>query len=112
MADDNVIFDELLIKSFRQMWNKFPDSALLIYRDRTIVSMNECAERQYGGILSPGIKCNSVNPESHKGCRANEALNKKETITMEYQMGGEDRLSYWQPVEGEADYFIHFSVKK
>jgi hypothetical protein len=102
--------EENLIKSFNQMWGKFPESALLIHRDRTIIAHNEFAEKAWGSIITPRIKCSSLNPGKHGDCKANEALDKKEAMTLEIKMNERDHRAYWMPVTDETDYYIHFGI--
>lgn len=99
--------EEELSKAFEMMWGKFPEPVMLIHRDRTIIAANECCQ-SLGG--APGTKCNAVQPERHKGCKANEALDNNETRSISYNMGETEVISYWMPVSGVADYFVHFGI--
>lgn len=107
--DQNEIIREDLVKAFNQMWGKFPETVLLIHKNRTIVAYNECADKVSKGMLSCGIKCTSC-PGDHSRCRANQALKERKTTTLEVELGGEQRLSYWVPVEDEPDYYVHFNL--
>lgn len=99
--------EEQLIKSFELMWGKFPEPVMLIHRSRTILSVNECC-KMYGGVT--GVKCNAVNPEKHIGCKANEALDSNETRRADTKIGEIQVTSFWVPVSGVPDYFIHFGL--
>lgn len=98
---------EEMIKAFEMMWGKFDEPVMLIHRDRTILVVNEAC-KAFGGV--PGNKCNAVQPEKHRGCKANQALDKNETVSMSYPMRDDNILSYWIPVNGVPDYFIHFGI--
>jgi inner membrane protein involved in colicin E2 resistance len=103
------IIREDLVKAFNQMWGKFPETVLLIHKSRTIVAYNEQAENVSQGMLSCGMKCSSC-PGDHSRCRANEALRERKTTTLEIELAGEQRLSFWVPVEDELDYYVHFNL--
>lgn len=99
--------EEQLIKAFEMMWGKFPEPVMLIHRSRTILAVNQCC-KVYGGV--PGTKCNAVQPEKHAGCKANEALDKNETCISSQKIEEAEITSYWVPVSGVPDYFIHFGL--
>ena len=99
--------EEKLIEAFEMMWGKFPEPVMLIHRNRTILAANECC-KSIGGV--PGVKCNAVQPERHKGCKANEALDKNETRIASASFGETPITSYWIPVSGAADYYVHFGI--
>jgi hypothetical protein len=99
--------EEQLIKAFEMMWGNFPEPVMLIHRSSTIIAANECC-KAFGGV--PGAKCNAIQPEKHKGCKANEALDKNETCTASQKIGETSMTSYWVPVSGVSDYFVHFGI--
>jgi hypothetical protein len=107
--DQNEIIREDLVKAFNQMWGKFPETVLLIHKSRTIIAYNECADKASEGMFSCGMKCTSC-PGDHSKCRANQALKERKTTTLEFEVAGEQRLSYWVPVEDESDYYVHLNV--
>lgn len=98
-----------LVKAFNQMWGKFPETVLLIHKNKTIVAVNEQAEKVSQEMLTCGIKCTSC-PGDHSRCRANEALRERTATSLEVEFGGEQRNSFWVPVEGELDYYVHFNL--
>ncbi|MBM7866319.1 hypothetical protein GTO89_07545 [Heliobacterium gestii] len=99
--------EEKLSQAFQLMWGKFPEPVMLIRRNRTIVAVNECC-KGFGG--APGVKCNAVNPEKHKGCKANQALDKDEAVRQDTVSGETTILGYWIPVSGVPDYYVHFGI--
>lgn len=109
IMEQKEIIREDLVKAFNKMWGKFPEAVLLIHKNRTIVAFNERAKNVSQGILSCGIKCSSC-PGDHSLCRANEALRERKTTTLEIELSGEQRLSFWVPVENELDYYVHFNL--
>ena len=99
--------EEQLSKAFELMWGKFPEPVMLVRRDRTVIANNDLC-KAYGMV--PGNKCNAVNPEQHRGCKANIALDKNEAICEESSFSGANLKTYWIPVNGVADYYIHFGI--
>ncbi|MBC9784359.1 hypothetical protein H1S01_07520 [Heliobacterium chlorum] len=99
--------EEQLAKAFELMWGKFPEPVMLIHRSRTVIAVNECC-KQYGGV--PGTKCNAVNPEKHKGCKANVALDKNEAIRQDSLSGETKIIGYWIPLTCVPDYYVHFGI--
>lgn len=68
------MIDQDVIQAFHLMWDNFPESVMLINKEREIIASNKVGQNV--GRL-PGIKCSSLQPlGSHKGCKANEALKK------------------------------------
>jgi hypothetical protein len=69
------MMDQKTLDAFEQMWGPFPEPVFLVHKDRTILAANELA-RAAG--VPVGIKCYSLNPQSHGDncghCKANIAL--------------------------------------
>jgi hypothetical protein len=95
-----------LIEAFHLMWDRYPEQVRLIDRHFTVIAGNP-AYTEAGG--QTGVKCNVGDPAFHKGCQAIAALNAKETRTVKAEMGGITWESFWVPVAGEEDYYIHFT---
>lgn len=95
-----------LIPAFEMMWGKYHEPVTLIHRSFTIIAVNE-ASRASGGV--PGIKCNAKNPELHTGCQAMEALKTNELKMVVSERDGIHWTSFWIPVSGVPDYYIHFT---
>jgi len=103
------VINEELVNSFRMMWGKFPAPVVLIHKSKTIVSSNEQAQILSEGKLTCGLKCTAM-PGDHKNCKANQALKEQMAKTSPFELNGVPNLSYWVPVDGEADYYLHFCL--
>mgnify|MGYP001571354579 CR=1 FL=1 len=95
-----------IISAFEMMWGKYDEPVRLIRRGFDIIAVNE-AYSAMGGVA--GVKCNATNPEMHKGCKAMEALKTNDTKKVVSEKDGVQWTSYWIPVSGFPDYFIHFT---
>ena len=105
----HAISDELR-SHFRLFWDNFPFPVMLTHKDRTILDRNKAAEAAGYGI---NIKCSDLGPkEAHKGCRANMALNeqKAERVVGYVEMAEAVLDSYWVPLAGKEDLYLHFSI--
>ncbi len=97
---------EELIEAFHLMWDRYPEQVRLIDRSFLVIAGNP-AYIQAGG--QTGVRCNVGDPAFHRGCQAMTALNAGETRTMKTEVGGIAWESFWVPVAGEEDYYIHFT---
>ncbi|MCR4771983.1 MAG: hypothetical protein K5855_06675 [Oscillospiraceae bacterium] len=97
---------EELIEAFHLMWDCYPEQVRLIDRSFLVIAGNP-AYVHAGGRTD--VHCNEGDPEFHRGCRAIAALNAGETRTMKTEVGGITWESYWVPVAGEEDYYVHFT---
>jgi hypothetical protein len=83
---------------------------MLIHRNRTILDRNKAA----GAVgLTTGTRCIDLgNKEDHKGCLANKALDGQTPMrTVAYvEAYGAVLDSYWIPLAGEQDLYLHFSA--
>lgn len=105
MADRQENEDQL-IKAFEMMWGNYNEPVSMIHRSFTVIAVNE-ASKAKGAVT--GVKCNATNPELHKGCMAMEALNKNELKMITTDREGILWTTYWIPVSGVPDYYIHFT---
>lgn len=97
-----------LIESFKLMWGKYPGQVALIHRSFRILAVNEPCRLQ-GGIA--GVMCCADNDcKPHPGCKAMLALKTNESQIASLERGGVPISSYWVPVSGETDYYIHFNA--
>ena len=107
---DSIIKPEI-IKAFYLTWDAFPFVVMLLKKSRTIVAVNKLA-RDLG--ITPGMKCYELTgiKESHKECLANAALEEGVTKrTVAYNDLFRQVLdTYWVPVQGEKDLYIHFNI--
>ncbi len=102
------MIDSKVIEAFQLMWGNFPDPALLIHKNREIIALNE-AGRKMGRVA--GTICSSYGgPEAHRHCLANQALATGRPAFVKRKNGARDRISYWLPLEGQPDLFVHFIV--
>ncbi len=98
--------EQALIDAFQMMWGNYHEPVRLIHRSFRVLSGNSAYINTGGQV---GGKCNASNPELHIGCRAIECLKERKTNCKTSDMGGVRWDSYWVPVEGSNDYFVHFT---
>ena len=99
---------EDVIKAFHLMFDNYPESAMLIDKERNVLAVNKIAPST-GRVA--GIKCATVQPlEQHKGCKLNQALSSKEATYRKKTGTLGDVVSFWVPIDGYPDYFVHFSI--
>ncbi len=100
-----------ILKAFNMMWDHFPAVVMLLGKDRTIVALNKQG-RDVG--IQPGTKCYELTGETgiHDDCLANEALKEgvaKRSVS-HFALANWVLDSYWVPVSGEKDLYIHFAT--
>lgn len=101
-----------VIDAFDMMWGPFPEPVMLIYKDRTILAVNDMARAS--GVPT-GVKCSSLNPENTgdghcKHCKAAKALHSAEPVST-YGVYGERHIKgYWIPLKDYPDVYLHFGV--
>ena len=102
MVDINVI------DAFEMMWGKFPEGVMLIDKSKNILAVNAaCAAVG----LSAGMICSNIGPpESHKGCLANQAIVEQKAKYKKINTNGKEFISFWVPVDGQDNLYLHFSV--
>src|SRR4051812_8411432 len=108
MSDRHELGDH--ITPFPPQWDNFPFPAMLIRRNRTIVAANAAAGK--AGIVSGTRCCDLGRKESHRVCQADSALREKtaKRLTAYSEDYGMVMDSYWVPVDGEDQLYIHFSI--
>jgi hypothetical protein len=92
------------------MWDAFPSSALLVTRNRTIQACNQAA---IDNGLAVGMKCFQLSSDGvHNFCRANAALdNGVAEQSVGYRPASKKvNNSYWLPIAGEKDLFVHVTI--
>lgn len=97
--------EEEIFQAFHLMWDNYPESVRLIDKSFTVLAGNKVYQSRSG---KTGIKCNTGNPELHRGCQAMNALKSGETRRHQTVVEGVDWDSYWIPVDG-TDYYVHFT---
>ena len=103
---ENRVEERELIRAFHMMWENYPEAVRLIRRGFQVVAGNRIYLAQGGQV---GRRCNVGDPALHKGCQAMNALKSRETRRKQTEVNGVHWDSYWIPVEGTEDYFIHFT---
>jgi hypothetical protein len=100
--------DKNVIDAFQMMWGKFPEGVMLIDKSRNIIAVNAaCATAG----LAAGTLCSQIgSPESHKGCLANQAIAEQKAKFKKISMNGKEFISFWIPVVGQDNIFLHFPV--
>lgn len=102
------MFDSKVVEAFQLMWGNFPDPALLIHKNREIIALNEAC--RVAGYVE-GTKCSSYGgPEAHKHCLANRALETQQPAFVKRKKGERDIITYWLPLDGYPDLFVHFII--
>lgn len=98
--------EEELVRAFHMMWDNYPEQVRLIDRKFRILAGNK-AYMASGGLVNVG--CNLGNPEMHKGCQAIACLKAGETKTKKAVVNDVTWESFWVPVSGSEDYYVHFT---
>jgi len=83
---------------------------MLVYKDRTIIEANKAGQASGCPV---GTRCVDIGEKKHHaGCRANKALREQagEREVAYYDHIGIVLDSYWIPLSGAEDIFIHFSI--
>jgi len=97
-----------VIEAFYLMWGNFPEAVQLTHKSREIIALNAECER-FGRVK--GMICSSHGaPEAHQGCLANQALKTQQPVVKKQIFGDAEITTYWLPVDGYPDLFIHFGV--
>ena len=100
--------NEDIIRAFHLMWDNFPEAVTITQKSREIVAVNKKAA-EYG--LKAGIKCSSIgNPENHKGCQCDKAVDTGEAQFCTYEGAFGKAYGYWIPIPEKPEWVIHFGV--
>lgn len=99
-----------MIDAFHLMWDNFPEPASLVHKSREVVAVNK------GHFLKPGTICartTRAGAQAHKGCLANKAMSEGKAVAVLHPSPLEKKelITYWLPLDGYPDYFIHLSVR-
>jgi hypothetical protein len=102
------MIDSKVIEAFHLMWDHFPEPVTLVHKSREVIAVNGAC-KSIGREV--GINCATIGtPEAHKGCLANQALANRQPAFKKGKFGEKDIISYWLPIDGYPDFFIHFGV--
>ena len=94
------------IQAFHMMWDNYPEAVRLIDRRFNVLAGNP-AYTAMGG--ETGVKCNVGDPALHKGCQAMNALRTGQAKTLKSEVNGVVWESYWVPVTGTDELYVHFT---
>ena len=97
---------EELVRAFHMMWDNYPEMVRLIDRRFNVIAGNPAYLRMGG---QEGVKCNTGDPALHRGCQAMNALKTQETKTLSSEVEGMPWNTFWIPVAGADDYYVHFT---
>ncbi|HEX5773965.1 MAG TPA: hypothetical protein VFY07_06540 [Geomobilimonas sp.] len=96
--------------NFHLFCDNFPFPVMLVHKDRTILAVNKAGE----AVGYPtGIRCVEMGEkENHKGCLANQALAEQtaKRVVGWFDFAGAVLDSYWIPLAGSSDLFLHFAA--
>ncbi len=97
---------EEIVRAFHMMWDNYPEMVRLIDRRFNVIAGNPLYLKMGG---QEGIKCNTGDPSFHRGCQAMNALKTQETKSISSEIGGTAMESFWVPVAGAPDYYVHYT---
>ena len=103
-----MVVDANVIDAFQLMWGSFPEPVTLVHKSREVIAVNAACE-SIGRV--EGMNCATHGaPEAHKGCLANQALSTQQPAFKKSKFGDREIISYWLPLAGYPELFIHFGV--
>ena len=103
-----MIVDATVIDAFHLMWGSFPEPVTLVHKSREVIAVNAACE-SIGRVK--GMNCATHGaPEAHKGCLANQALSTRQPAFKKLKFGDREIISYWLPLAGYPELFVHFGV--
>jgi len=99
--------DPSIIEAFALMWGQFPEPVTLVHKNRTVLAVNEAGQE----LREVGTNCaKQGSPEAHRGCLANQALKLGKATYVKGEYNGHKMISYWIPLAGYPELFVHFGV--
>ena len=107
---EKAAISEEVSRNFHLFWDNFPFPVMLVRKDRTIVELNQAGQAM--GCV-PGTRCADIGKkEDHRGCLANQALQEQSAkrVVAYVESYGVVLDSYWVPLAGAEDLYLHFSV--
>lgn len=101
---------EEIRRNFHLFWDNFPAAVMLVYKDRTILDRNKAAQEVEAMACA---KCSDIGDKSqHTRCLAGIAL-REQTAQRRvelYEPYGLVLDSYWIPLAGQEDVYLHFGI--
>lgn len=107
---NTVKINDEIHRNFHLFWDNFPFPVMLIYKDRSILARNRSAE-EIG--IPVGVRCTDLSvDDSCKRCQATQALKEQRGKRLVSYYAPMEKVldSYWIPLEGEADLYLHFGI--
>ena len=97
-----------IIDAFNMMWSRYPEPAMLVHRNKTLVAVNRAC--QEFGREAGTICAQHGPPEHHQDCRADESLDSGQALFVRRKLAENLEMTvYWLPLDGYPDYYVHFS---
>lgn len=97
-----------VIDSFHVMWDNYPEAASIVHKSKEVQAVNKAH------FLKPGLICARMGIHGpHVGCLAHKALSTREPVVVTHHSNDEEceMVTYWIPLDGHPDYFIHVSTR-
>lgn len=108
---EGVEVDEKLLEAFHLMYDHFPEPVMLSHKSRLVMAANPVCVKMG---RKPGMICAKLGTGLiHKGCQAAKTVAEHKAV---YKMAGarnawgEDFISFWLPIDGYPDFYVHFAV--
>jgi len=98
--------EEETVRAFHLMWDNYPEQVRLIDRNYRVVAGNPA---YIGAGGQTEVHCNVGPAEMHRGCQAQAALKSGETKSVCHPAGDIRAESFWIPVAGDGEYYVHFT---
>ena len=103
------MIDSRVVEAFHMMWGSFPEPVALIHKSREVMAVN--AKCLSTGRMDVGMNCAMPGlSDCHKGCLADQALDSRKATFRKRVYGTREIISYWIPVDGYPEFFVHFGV--
>lgn len=101
---------EEIRSNFHLFYDNFPFPVMLVAKDRTILEVNKTAATV--GYPTGMRCCDLGKPEDHRACLAGRALSDQEAkrLVMYYAPTKQVLDSYWIPLAGHEDLYVHYGV--
>ena len=101
---------EEIRSNFHLYWDNFPQPVMLVHKDRTIIEANKVSQALGCPV---GTRCDDLGEKQHHAdCRANLALSEQTGVreVAYYEHLGQVIDSYWVPLAGADDLYVHFGI--
>jgi len=103
------MIDSKVVEAFHMMWGSFPEPVALVHKSREVMAVNAICHST--GRMDVGMNCAMPGlSDCHKGCLADQALDSRKAVFRKRVYGTREIISYWIPVDGYPELFVHFGV--